>query len=240
MNPANPKRSPKSTLAAEDVAEYLGTHPRFFEHHLDLLETLEVPHRSGAAVSLVARQIEVLRDKNRFLDIQLNDIVQIARENDILYQRIHQLTLTLLAARGLEDALAGLEWGLSEYFQIDFVAVRITEPVIVGPIANLHLPADSPQLALFGEVVDTGKARCGIPEPEQAAALFGELAGEVASLALVPLQYAGLRGLLAIGSRDADRFQTGMGALFLTQLGEILSARLAAMLLDSGRDGPGR
>jgi uncharacterized protein YigA (DUF484 family) len=141
------------------------------------------------------------------------------------------LTLTLLAARGLEDALAGLEWGLNQYFQTDFVAVRIAEPAVASPIANLALASGDSETPLLAPLLEAGKPQCGKPDPAQAALLFGSHAHEVASQALVPLQHAGLRGILAIGSRDPGRFQSGMGALFLAQLGEVLSARLAALLL---------
>lgn len=231
MSPrVDPPRRPRLRVAAVEVAEYLRRHPNFFAKHLDLLEILEVPHPCGSAVSLVARQIDQLREKTRRLESQLNDIVQIARDNDILHQRIHQLTLALLAACSLEDALACLEWGLTEYFQTDFVAVRITDPSVVTPIANLRwVPAGGAQESM-AEVLEAGHPVCGQPNPEEARLLFGAAAGEVASQALIPLRHAGLRGVLAIGSRDPQRFRPGMGAVFLSQLGEIIAARLAVLV----------
>jgi hypothetical protein len=197
---------------------------------LDLLEVLNLPHPTGGAVSLVARQIGVLRDKNRKLQSQMSDILSIARENDSLNQRMHQLTLTLLAADSLEDALASLEWGLHQYFETDFVAVRIAEPAASSPIADLRIAPDGSGSELLAAVLKTGKPQCGKPEPVDAGLLFGAQAPEVGSYALVPLQHSALRGLLAIGSRDPKRFKQGMGFLFLTQLGEIMSARLAQLI----------
>lgn len=217
-------------VTAAEVAQFLRQNPEFFKDHLDLLEILEVPHPSGAAVSLVARQLDLLREKNRRLQHQLDEILRVARDNDALHRRIQQLTLTLLNATGLEDALASLEWGLHQYFQTDFVVLRIVAPVFDTPIRGLRMPADSKGGKLFAALLDSGKPLCGKPVPEQVAFLFGDNAADVASQALIPLQHAGLRGLLAIGSRTRGHFQPGMGALFLTQLGEILSARLATLL----------
>jgi uncharacterized protein YigA (DUF484 family) len=226
------RRNDQGAVTAAEVADFLFRHPDFFRDHLELLEALRVPHPCGEAVSLISRQIGLLRERNQRLQLQLNDILQIARDNDTLYQRIHQLTLTLMAATGLEDALAGLEWGLHQYFQTDFVAVRIADPNIASPIADLCMAPGSGGAELFAAVLDAGKPQCGKPEPAQAAFLFGEEASEVASQALVPLLHAGLRGLLGIGSRDPDRFQSGMGSLFLTQMGEVLSARLSSLIND--------
>lgn len=228
------KRNSESGVTAAEVEAFLYQHPDFFEDHLDLLETLKIPHPSGEAVSLVTRQIALLREKNHRLQDQINDIVHIARDNDTLHQRIHQLTLALLSATGLEDALAGLEWALHQYFQTDFVAVRIADPNLSSPIANLWMTPGSGGSELFAVALDSGQPQCGKPDPVQAEYLFGDRAAEIASYALVPLQHAGLRGLLAIGSQDAKRFQPGMGLLFLSQLGEILAARLAALVGDQG------
>jgi hypothetical protein len=228
------KRNPDSGVTAAEVEAFLYQHPDFFEDHLELLESLKLPHPSGEAVSLVTRQIGLLRDKNQRLHEQINDIVHIARDNDTLYQRIHQLTLTLLSATGLEDALAGLEWVLHQYFQTDFVAVRIADPNLSSPIANLWMAPGSGGSELFAMALDSGQPQCGKPDPVQAEFLFGDRSAEIASYALVPLQHAGLRGLLAIGSHDAKRFQPGMGLLFLSQMGEILAARLAALVGDQG------
>lgn len=217
-------------LAAADVEAYLRTHPDFFHQHLDLLETLRVPHPCGDAVSLVLRQLDVFRDKNRRLQVQLNDILQIARDNDSLARRIHQLTLSLLDAASVDDALGGLRWLLYECFQADFIAVRLLEPVIDSPIADLCIPPDCAEATHFEQVLASGKAECGRPNDLQAQLLFGGEAHEVLSYALVPLQHAGLKGLLAIGSRSASRFEAGMGHLFLNQMGDIVAARLVALL----------
>lgn len=229
-SPAISKKNVQGTVSPQEVAEFLREHPRFFQDHLDLLEVLEVPHPSGAAVSLVARQLDLLRERNRSLQQQLEEILQVARDNDALYQRLQQLTLALMDAKGVEDALASLEWGLHEYFKTDFVAVRLTAPVLESPVEGLFIPTESADRVLLEPMLEADKPECGRPDPVRARCLFGENAAEVASEALVPLRHAGLRGILAIGSRNNGRFQPGMGLLFLSQLGEILSARLAALV----------
>ena len=50
-------------VSEEAVREYLEAHPDFFEHNKALLSQLELPHGAGGAVSLVERQVSVLRQK---------------------------------------------------------------------------------------------------------------------------------------------------------------------------------
>jgi len=212
------------------VAGYLRQHPDFFEDHLDLLEMLKVPHPSGEAVSLTTRQLDLLRARNGKLQQQLNDILQIARDNDMLSRRLHQLTLTLLNATSIDDALAGLRWSLHECFEADHVVVRLLEPSVETAIGDLVVHDESTERYIEG-LLNMGVPECGLTSIDQAQMLFGGDADRVESHALVPLSHAGLRGLLVIGSCDPHRFDAGMGHLFLTQMGEIVAARLVNLLL---------
>ena len=226
----NAQQASPDEILASDVEDWLIRHPDFFHHHPDCLENLRLPHHCGEAVSLVTRQIELLREKNRKLQTQLNEILQIARDNDSLLRRFHQLTLAMLDADSLDDALAALRWLLHDCFQADFVAVRLIHPVIDCPVGNLCISEDCPQLSHFKQILEVGKPECGKPSHEQAVFLFGADAIEAESYALVPLQHAGLKGILAIGSRDPDRFEPGMGNLFLSQMSDVVAARFVSLL----------
>lgn len=221
---------PDDGLDASEVAAYLRSHPDFFQHHLDLLETIRVPHACGQAVSLVAKQIDILREASRKLEQQLDDIVHIARENDAVFRRIHELTLVLLDARSVEDALASLQWVLHEAFQAEFSSLKLFAPQAATAVSDLFASADGAELNPVRSILDSGVPVCGDPSPDKAQCLFGAEAAEVRSYALIPLRHAALKGYLAIGSRCEQRFQAGMGNFFLAQMGEIVASRLADLL----------
>lgn len=224
---SNPSAEAVSTA---DVAEYLRQHPGFFSQHLDLLELMTIPHPCGDAVSLVTRQLDLLRERSGRVQQQLDGLVRIARENEVLYQRLHQLTLTLLDAGTLDDVLAGLVSGMAHDFQADVVTVRILAPSVEGLASELMIRPDSYGVALCDQVLLSGKPLCGHPKEEQSSFLFGRLADEVASMVVLPLNHNGLCGLLAIGSRDADHFRPGMDFALLSRLSEVLAARMLAVL----------
>jgi uncharacterized protein YigA (DUF484 family) len=60
--------------------------------------------------------------------------------------------------------------------------------------------------------------------------LFGDVAPEVKSCAIIPMAFTEMEGLLAIGSRDESRFHYSMGGLFLTQMSEVIGTRLIALM----------
>ena len=144
--------SEEQTLLNEaDVAAYLRQHPGFFNQHLDLLEKMHIPHPSGSAISLISKQLEIFRAKHQEQENQLIALIDIARENDASFNRMHELTLAMLEANTLEDAVANLSTVLAECFFTDFVAIKIIKEKIASPIGNVFVQPGSLELKHFSQ-----------------------------------------------------------------------------------------
>ena len=94
------------------VAEYLEAHPEFFERNPSLVQRLRVPdvRGSGTTVSLLEKQVDVLRERNRTLERKLAEFIEVARQNDQLAARIHRLTTRLVHARAGLNAEQNVVW----------------------------------------------------------------------------------------------------------------------------------
>ena len=217
-------------LNVDQVVEYLRQHPDFFQDHLDLLEQMHIPHPSGSAVSLISKQLELFRNKHQEQENQLTALIDIARENDAAFSRMHELTLAMLESNTLEEAIANLNEVLAESFLTDFVSVKIVMEHFDSPISNLFVGPDDVGLKHFANVLLENQPKCGRPTLSQAQFLFGDVASEVRSCAIIPMAFTRLEGLLAIGSRDEGRFHYSKGSLFLTQMSEIIGTRLISLL----------
>jgi uncharacterized protein len=221
----------QSLLTAHEVEAYLQQHPDFFEYHLHLLEKMTVPHPTGKAISLVAKQLELFRAKHDEQERQLRSLIDIARENDIACTRMHKLTLALLDANNLQEVIDHLNIVLSEYFLTDFVSLRIIRPTnIVDAMPHLWLSSSNSSLKPFANELVSNQPSCGRPTLSQAKVLFGNAALEVRSCVIIPMQFTELEGIFAIGSRAEGRFQYGMGNLLLTQMSELIATRLISFL----------
>lgn len=233
------------TEGDESVADYLANHPDFFERHSGLLERLRLPHRSGAAtVSLVERQVSVLQDKNRALDRRLHELVDVARSNSTLSEKVHALAIRLLKATDAASVLAGLEAGLREDFgasQAVVVLLHNTSEIVQSPATRFLRTADrsDPALKAFATFIQQDRPRCGRIRDVQREFLFPGEASGIASVAMVPLGRACELGILAIGSSDSNRFNPTMSTDFLARIGELAAAALAAarLRLESMRGG---
>lgn len=219
-----------SNLTSTQIEQYLREHPEFFNEHLHLLEQMRIPHPSGNAVSLISKQLELFRSKHQELENQLTELIEIARENDTSYVRMHKLTLALLDSKTVEEAVENLELVLSEYFLTDFVAIRIIKHNPDAVLSKLYIDPDSEDLKPFSKELSSNEPNCGRPTLTQAKILFGDSALDVKSYAIMPMMFTELEGFLAVGSREEGRFHFSMGSLFLTQMSEIVGTRLISLL----------
>lgn len=217
-------------LSSTQVESYLQEHPEFFHDHVGLLENLSIPHPSGNAVSLISKQLELFRSRHHELENQLTALIDIARENDTSFNRMHELTLALMEAKSIEDVIANLDKVFTECFLTDFSAIRVIKDNVDSPVSNFFVRNDDENLQHFDKELSTNQPQCGRPTLAQARFLFGDVATEVKSCAIIPMVFTRLDGLIAIGSRDDTRFHYSMGNLFLTQMSEVIGTRLIAIL----------
>lgn len=220
-------------LSDKEVEEFLRANPEFFENHTELLMDLRIPHpNTGSAVSLIEHQVELLRKQNTKIQKQLDELIQIARENDRLSKSMHQLILSLMGTKNLNEALTLLYNNLRTDFSADAVCIRfLAQPKSAKLTDNKEFSADVGLMTKhFGRQLKEGKAICGRAKTEQKKILFEEQGGKVKSLAFIPLKFTNSAGFLAIGSYDERRFHSGMGTLFLNQLGQIVSKTVGRFL----------
>jgi len=214
-------------ISGHQVAAYLRRHANFLEHYPDIALSLVMPRQERQASSLASYQLDVLRDKNRELNRRLAELFAHAQENERLTVRTHQLGLALMRADSSADTWRAMVATLRE----DFAGDRV-QALMFAPVAGLDagedwlqvIASDDKRMAAFRDFLLAGEPLCGRLNPDKLDVLFGGASPEAASVALLPL--AGY-GVLAIGSRDPNRFFPGMGTLFLRLMAESLVAALA-------------
>ncbi|MGB5200734.1 MAG: DUF484 family protein [Sedimenticolaceae bacterium] len=204
----------------QQIASYLVAHPDYFQRHPDALAAIDIPHPTGDAVSLIERQVRTLRDQASNYRRQLENLVSVARENDALAKRLHRLTLALIETHSFDEVLNTLQDELREQFKADAVEMKL----FASEQLEAHAHEAGP--ALFRDFLKRARPNCGQLDKAKLEYLFGPQAGETGSAALIPLAAPPLAGVLAIGSRDPQRFHEGKSVDFLQRLAEVVSAKL--------------
>jgi len=221
--------SDEKTSLKKVVASYLRKHPDFLIDHPDVLETIELSHQSGAAVSLIERQINQLRTSNEEMARQLKRLVQVASENEKLMSRLHGLTLELMTIGSKQEFFTHLGNSLLNDFNADILQICLfdQEKAKLAGEDVMGIKADDPAMEPFRALLEKNQTICGRLSESKLGFLFGSKARWVQSTALIPLGEQGADGMMAIGSSDAARFYPGMGTLFLDLLANVISATLA-------------
>lgn len=213
-------------MTNEEVATYLQAHPEFFEIYADMLAQIDLTHpHDGRAIPLSERQLVQLRERTRVLETKLRELVSFGEENDAISERLHNLTLALIRAGSLEDAVQGLYMNVRELFAIPHVALRFWDA------ENRELPefeAVSDETRVFAESLSA--PYCSNKAMFDSLPWFGESGGELRSFAYVRLSENGMNGLLALASEEAKRFYPEMGTLYLQRLGELSAASIGRYL----------
>ena len=223
----NPQDVPPIT--EDDIAQYLSTHPEFFERHADTLATIQLHSQHGKrAVSLQERQAEMLREKIKSLEGRIMEMVRHGNENVMIADKLQRWTRTLLLTQKAIDLPMTVVHEIKAQFLVPQAAIKVwgvnglfsEEEFAVGVSEDAKTFASSLQLPY-----------CGVNAEFEAASWLDE-PSLAKSLALIPLRGGASLdafGLLVLASPDAQRFNAGMGTDFLERIGELTSAALSRL-----------
>jgi len=207
-----------SELSDDLIVAYLRADPDFFQRHPNLLSELNLPHDSGQAVSLIERQVAILRERNMQMRRRMNELLQAAKDNDELFAKTRTLTLELLNVHNWHELNEILATYMLADFQADFVCCHLMNL----PVYLDHLTSHDtePPYERFVSNIPL----CTPLRAEELTTLFPVDADQQdGSAVLAPLQWETGEGCLAIGSRHPNHFTSDMDTLFVTYIGEVLS-----------------
>ena len=199
-------------LDPKDVEAFLRDNPSYLQDRPGLLAVLNLPHGGEGAVSLVERQVSLLRERNIQSRQKLTELSAIGRENDRLLEATRNAILALLGAEDRADL------------------VRIWGQQVTGSFAAqmgnlIWLDSDSSESAsasVTQKLIGHGDSFSGPLRPEEMNALFGTDAAEGSAALSTIRDDQNLMGVIAVGSSDSQRYRAGDGTLFLDYLAEVI------------------
>jgi uncharacterized protein YigA (DUF484 family) len=223
------KRSAAAKAAAEQprdaelndeiVREYLKNHDDFLQRNPDMLDYLHISHASGSAISLVEKQVSVMRERNMDMRQRLKALTANARNNDMLYEQTRVLILKLLEADSTEALYGIFMSSMATDFRVDHASM-----ILFGAHSSAEgwrMETRETVKTEIGSLFRGNKAVCGTLRKEELKFLFPG-GGEVGSAALMPLSNAEQLGLIAVGSADANYYNSKVGTLFLSHIADVI------------------
>lgn len=219
---------PLPPITEDDIAQFLLNRPDFFERHANLLASVQLTSPlTGRAVSLLERQVEVLRERLREQERRVAEMIRHGQDNMGLFDRLQRWTCTLLATDDAQALPTRLTEALAQTFAVPQVALRLWD---------VPAPAGAPWAAPVDE--ETRAFVQSLPRPFVGAnpgvrpLQWLDDPDAAASVALVPLRWTAHEpafGLLVLASDDPQRFSPDAGTDFLQRLAELVAAALTRL-----------
>ena len=225
--------APLQGITEQDIAEYLVHTPGFFERHAELLGAIQLTSPHGhRAVSLQERQMEMLRERIKGLEMRIVEMIRHGQENVTIADRLHRWTRAILLTSEAAALPQRLVEELRHQFLIPQAALRLwgVQPALAEADFAQGVSDDVRSFA-----ASLSAPYCGVNSGFEAAGWLQQAPGGVASVAMIPLRQGdgtgpeATFGLLVLGSPDPTRYSADMGTEFLARIGEIASAGLARL-----------
>ncbi len=212
------------------VKDYLLQHPEFFNQHPALLRDIDIKHESGAAVSLVERQIQLLRDKNGSLEKKILHLVQIAQDNEVLEEQLHRIARRLIEIDHNKNIVPIINDLLNNEFPSLQIRLSLygVAPEYTVPVENNITAADLDHV-FYKQVIQENCRDCIFLHGKGLVDLFVRRVDVKSGVAIL-LRTNKNFGVLLLGSSNENRFYEGMGTLFLEYLSDLLSRKLKKLL----------
>ena len=221
-------------ITEADIANYLAHTPGFFERHAELLGSVQLTSPHGQrAVSLQERQMEMLRDKIKGLELKIIEMIRHGQDNVSIADKLHRWTRALMLTAHPGELPDVLVRELLHYFLIPQGGVRVWGGAQLFSTMPFAQTVSDDVKSFAGSL---SVPYCGVNSGFEAAQWLEEPAGAM-SMALIPLRETGgtgAFGMLVLASPDPTRYTADMGTEFLARIGEIASAALSRLLPPRG------
>jgi uncharacterized protein YigA (DUF484 family) len=211
---------PPESLSANDVESFLIRHPDFFEDRRELLETLEIPHGGAGSISLVERQVTLLRERNIAMRSHLAELTHNAETSEAILEASQRMILAVLQSRKVTDLGATIEAGLTDFFGVEYASHVWLSPAAesLGDV----VPCETDRQTIIETLLRRQRAYCGVFRADEMSAMFPGCTTE-GSAAIAPLHInESLIGAVGVGSSDVHRYDNSVGTLFLEHLAQII------------------
>ncbi len=218
-------------LSADQVAAYLKKHPDFFINRDSLLAEITLPHESGQAISLLERQVKILRERSIESRHTLNQLLETAKYNDQLFNVTRALILALLMEDEVAQIASATEANLCTQPGIDACSVILFKAEHLKNVEHTRLESAEFLQENFPTLLRDRRTLCRAVSKDTAAFLFPHQAASIRSVALCPIGRERMLGVLAIGNKSQDYFNDELDTLFLDFIGEVLESILVRKIL---------
>ncbi len=227
-----------ATVAIEDpelIRDYLKENPDFFTDNSDLLAEITLPHGENGAISLVEKQVAMLRERDKSSRVKLDEFLKAAKQNDDIFKKSQFMVLGLIEATDKDSFLKNLEKGFKRDFKSSAYSLMIfgDEPKQINHFTSVVSKDTAKEYV--ASLIRSTKPTLGVLRPAEQDFLFRHQSEKVKSAVVLSVREGRNQiALLAIGNSDPNYFKAGMGTIFVQFIADVLARMIPRFLKASG------
>ena len=210
----------KNSIDPKQVEEFLILNPDFLKTNSHILNAIEIIHETGGAVSLIQRQVEMLRKNYDSTSENLIKLIKIAEENEKIFEKTKTLILDLILSKTLTEIVSKTEETFLKDFSSDFCKLIFFKKNSNLPKGRIIDPKEAHKI--IGKKYNAADIFCGPMNEKESSFIFGKSSG-AKDCALVPIRNSECPGMLALGSKEEEKYSKENDTLFLEFVSESLS-----------------
>lgn len=220
----------ENELSTEQVIEFLKANPDFFTTNADLLADLNFVHDTkGGAVSLIQRQVELLRTHLSQNRDRLVELARNAKHNESLLKRFQELCVALASAEDQNHTLNILQRTICLDFGLSLLKVVVIENTWQDAGEQI-IELSQQDFREFSNSIYNIPIYLGKTPPKLREGVLAAKNELARSIALIKIKYGDSEGYILVGSKDENHFQNDMGTEFVTFIGEYVNAVLSRFI----------
>ena len=208
------------TITEKQVQEYLILHPDFLSNNPDILQSLEIIHETGGAVSLVQKQVENLRANNTNTTSNLLSLLSVAKNNEEIFKDTQQLIINLIGSEDINEIVEKVELAFVKSFNANKCYLLFLKDEIKLPKGRYRDMKKSHDI--IQDLYDGRNIYCGPCSSTQSDFIFGKKL-KMVECVLIPLLNPGCPGMIALGSDSEGKFDAKKDTLFLTFIADVIN-----------------
>ncbi|MDB2628479.1 DUF484 family protein [Gammaproteobacteria bacterium] len=196
-------------LDAKEVELYLLENTDFFLSRESLVSELSFKHNAQGATSLLEMQVRKLRDEQSRLMDMLSGFVSTGKENEELFFKSKNLTLSVIAAKDFDEVKKTVELFFEQNFEIDSCILEILTDSQLQELEN------KTNLDMNKDAIHMGPL-----SKEKMNAFFSSESVKSAVISVMKLK-SGF-GLLKIGSNEPTKYLGDGDTTFIEYIRDII------------------
>ena len=210
----------KKSLNEKEVEQFLLLNPDFLSKNSHILNALEIVHETGGAVSLIQKQVELLRENYNSTSNNLLGLIEIAKNNESIFLRTKDLILDLILCKNSIDIISLAERRFEGQFQADKCKLLFFRENLNLPKGRIIDPKEAH--GVFGKKYNAVDIYCGSINKKESNYIFKKKSG-IVECVLVPIKSPDCPGLLALGSKKEGVYSNDYDSMFLEFVAQVLA-----------------